>query len=339
MRNNLFAILALASIMYSCSKSKPTPPNNTQTGGVTTYVGNGTPGLVNAPGTGAELNSPSDIVVDALGNLYISDFGNNVIRKVAPGGSVSTYAGDGTQGYKDAAAASAEFNGPEGLVMDQNGNLYVADAGNNVIREITVAGQVVTYAGNGTSGYVDGTGNVVEFAKPEALAIDKAKNIYVADYFNNVIRKIGSDGTVSTFAGTGAAGLNDGPASTATFHTPSGLTLDGSNNLYVAEGVNSDIRQITPSGAVSTFATGLNSPLRVTVDGSSNLYASCSDNTIQKIDNAGKVSAYAGSGVPGYIDGSLLQSEFNGPVGVFANSQGVVVVADSENNRIRVVTP
>ncbi|HWD88144.1 MAG TPA: hypothetical protein VG367_08460 [Mucilaginibacter sp.] len=339
MRKILLPILAFSLLILGCSKSKPTTPTQPQAGAVTTYVGNGTPGLLNASGTGAELNLPADVVVDVQGNVYISDYGNNVIRKVAPGGAVTTYAGDGNPGYKEGAAASAEFNGPLGLVMDQTGNLYIADSKNNVIREVTVAGQVVTYAGNGTSGLVNGTGNIVEFAMPEGLVIDKSKNIYVADYNNNVIRKIASDGTVSTFAGTGTAGLNNGSASSATFHAPSGLAIDGSNNLYVAESVNSDIREIIPSGTVSTFATGLSGPLRVTVDGSSNLYASCEDNTIQKIDNTGKVSLYAGNSTPGYSDGSLLQSEFNGPVGVVSNSQGVVIVADSQNNRIRVVTP
>lgn len=339
MKNIFLPILAIASVMYGCSKSKAPDVNPAQTSGVTTYVGNGIAGLVNASGTGAELNAPTDIVVDAAGNMYISEYGNNVIRKVAPGGSVSTYAGDGTKGYKDDVAAKAEFNDPEGLVMDNAGNLYVADAGNNVIREITVTGQVITYAGNGTSGYVDGSGNVVEFATPRGLAIDKSRNIYVADYYNNVIRKISSTGNVTTFAGNGTAGLSNGTGSNVKFHTPSGVALDASNNLYVAEAANSDIREITPSGQVSTFATNLPNPLRVTVDGSSNLYASCEDNTIQKIDNTGKVSVYAGNGTPGYSDGSLLQSEFNAPIGVISNSQGVVIVADAGNNRIRVVTP
>jgi len=340
MKKLLAGISVLSMMLYACSKSSPPPPTTTQTGGsVTTYVGNGTPGLVNASGTGAELNLPTDVVVDGLGNLYISEYGNNVIRRVSPGGAVTTFAGDGTRGYKDGDLDKAEFNDPEGMVIDQVGNIYIADAGNNVIRKINVGGQVVTYAGNGTSGHVDGVGNVVEFATPRGLAIDKAKNIYVADYSNNVIRKIASDGTVSTFAGSGAAGLSNGTGLAATFHSPSGVTIDGSNNVYVAEAVNSDIRMITPSQAVSTFATNVPNPLRVTVDGSGNLYASCEDNTIQKIDFNGKVTPYAGNGILGYNDSSLLQSQFNSPVGVLSNSNGVLIVADSQNNRIRVVSP
>jgi streptogramin lyase len=339
MKKTFLPILAAVSIVCGCSKSKTTDTTPPQMGGVTTYVGSGIAGLVNAIGTNAALSGPTDIVVDVAGNLYISEYGNNVIRRVAPGGAVTTFAGDGTAGYKDGALDKAEFNDPEGMVIDQVGNLYIADAGNHVIREITVAGQVITFAGNGTSGHVDGTGNVVEFASPKGLAMDKAKNIYVADYGNNVIRKISSTGTVTTFAGNGTAGSNNGDAANSSFHGPSGLTIDGSNNLYVSESSNGDIRQIIPSGTVSTFATGLTSPVRVTIDGSSNLYASCGDNTIQKIDNTGKVSVYAGSGAPGFNDGSLLQSEFDGPVGVISNPQGVLIVADNGNNRIRVVTP
>jgi sugar lactone lactonase YvrE len=338
MKKLFIASLALASLFYGCSKSKP-DVNPTQTNGVTTYVGNGTPGLVNGSGTGAELNEPVDLAVDASGNLYISDEGNNVIRKVAPGGAVTTFAGDGTAGYKDGAGTAAEFNGPEGIVIDETGNVYVADSQNKVIRKITSSGVVSTYAGSGTSGYLDGPGTTAEFATPNGLAIDKSRNIYVADVSNNVIRKISSGGTVSTYAGTGAAGSANGAASSASFHFPSGVTVDPSGNLFVVETANGDVREISTGGQVTTFATGLLGPIRVTIDGASSLYASCGDNTIQKIDNTGKVSTYAGSGSPGYSDGSLLLSQFTEPAGLIANTQGVVIVADYGNNRIRVLTP
>jgi len=332
MKKQLIIIAVPLLIFYSCSKSKTPNVTPGQTGGVTTYVGNGTAGLVNASGTGAELNLPVDVAVDISGNLYISEKGNNVIRKVAPGGSVITFAGDGTAGYKEGTGTAAEFNGPEGLILDDVGNLYVSDSQNNVIRRITPAGVVSTYAGNGSLGHVDGSATTAEFAEPNGLAIDKARNIYVADFFNNVIRKISATGAVTTYAGSGLAGKVDGPAASASFHNPSGITIDGSGNLYVAEASNNDVREIMPGGQVSTFAT-------VTIDGSGNLYASCNNNTIQKIASDGTVSTYAGDGVPGYSDTSLLLSEFNAPAGVISNSQGVLIVADYNNNRIRVVTP
>jgi sugar lactone lactonase YvrE len=340
MRKFFVPVFVITSLLLGCSKSKTSNVTPTQTASVTTYVGNGTAGLVNAPGTGAELNLPVDITVDQSGNLYVTEQGNNDIRKVAPGGSVSTFAGNGTSGYVDGAGATvAEFNVPEGIVIDDVGNVYVADSQNNVIRKITPAGLVSTYAGNGTKGYVDGPAASAEFNQPNGLAIDKSRNIYVTDFFNNVIRKISSDGTVSTFAGNGSPGLTNGPSGTAEFHLPSGITIDGSNNLFVAESVNSDIREITPSGDVSTFATGLNGPVRITVDGSDNLYVTTSANIIQKVTSTGTVSTYAGNGTPGYNDGSLLQSEFNSPIGLISNFQGVVIVADYGNDRIRVVTP
>lgn len=339
MKKFLFPAFAITSLLLGCSKSKTSNVAPMTTGAVTTYVGNGTGGLVNASGTGAELNLPSDLAVDASGNLYITEQGNNDIRVVAPGGAVITLAGNGTKGYVDGAGTTAEFNIPEGVVLDAGGNVYVADSQNNVIRRITPAGVVSTYAGNGTKGYVDGPAATAEFSDPTGLAIDKARNIYVTDAFNNVIRKISSTGTVSTFAGSGSSGSANGTGSAASFQLPTGITIDGSNNLYVTESVNSDIREITPTAQVTTFATGLAGPVRVTVDGSSNLYVSGSGNIIQKVTNTGTVSNYAGNGTPGYSDGSLLQSEFNQPLGLISNSQGVVIVADYSNNRIRVVTP
>jgi sugar lactone lactonase YvrE len=339
MKKLFIPALAFASLFFGCSKSKPADNNPAPTAAVTTYIGNGTPGLVNASGTGAELNQPVDVTVDLAGNVYISEQGNNDIRKVAPGGSVSTLAGKGTAGYKDGPGVDAQFNVPEGIVVDNAGNIYVADSQNNVIRQITPAGVVSTYAGNGTSGHVDGPGATAEFSRPTGLAIDKARNIYVTDFGNNVIRKISATGLVTTFAGNGSAGLTDGAGTVAEFHNPGGITIDGSNNLFVTETVNSDVREITPSGQVSTFATGLNGPVRITIDGSSNLYVTSTNHIIQKVSSGGTVSTYAGNGTPGYIDSTPLQSQFNTPIGVFSNPQGVLIVSDYGNNRIRVVAP
>jgi len=339
MKKFFIPAFAFASLFFGCSKSKTTNVNPTPTAAVTTYVGNGTPGLVNASGTGAELNQPVDVVVDQAGNVYITEQGNNDIRKVAPGGSVSTFAGKGPAGFINGAATDAEFNVPQGLVVDNAGNIYVADSQNNVIRLITPTGAVSTYAGDGTRGYVDGPGATAEFSQPTALAIDKSRNLYVTDFGNNVIRKISSTGVVTTFAGNGSAGLTDGAGTVAEFHNPVGITIDGSNNLFVTETVNSDVREITPSGQVSTFATGLNGPVRVTIDGSSNLYVTSTNHIIQKITSGGTVSTYAGNGTPGYVDSTPLQSQFNTPIGVFSNPQGVLIVADYGNHRIRVVAP
>jgi streptogramin lyase len=326
-------------IFYSCSSKKNDNNVTPITSGVTTYAGNAVPGLVNGTGANAEFNQPVDMVIDATGNVFVTEQGNNDIRVIAPGGVVTTYAGTGVSGYKDGPIATAQFDNPQGMVLDGGGNLYVADAGNNVIRVISNAGTVSTYAGTTISGYKDGALAVAQFASPVGLAIDKSKNIYVTDFGNNVIRKISSTGTVSTFAGSGAQGFSNAAGTLATFNGPTGITMDNSYNLYVAEAANSAVREITPAGAVSTFAGSLTGPQRLAVDPSGNVYVSCSTNTIIKINSGGKVSTLAGSGTPGFLDATLLTSEFDSPLGLITNASGVLLVADYQNNRIRIVTP
>ncbi|MBS1502440.1 MAG: hypothetical protein JST32_10290 [Bacteroidetes bacterium] len=327
-------------ILGSCSKKNPAPSNSGHVGGVTTYAGNGTAGLQNGAAASAEFNLPVDMVTDIYGNVYISEQGNNDIRVITAAGQVITLAGTGTKGYKDGDAASAQFNDPEGLVIDDLGNLYVADAGNNVIRMITPTGKVSTYAGNGTAGLHNGVAASAEFASPRGLTIDKQRNIYVADYSNNVIRKISSTGSVSTLAGSGAAGNANGAAGSASFSGPTGLAIDNANIIYVAEAANGDIRQVSQGGQVSTFAGSLPNPIRVSADAASgNVYVSCTNNTIMKVDASGKSSVFAGNQTPGSIDGTLTAAEFNAPMGLIAFPQGQVLVADYGNSKIRLITP
>jgi sugar lactone lactonase YvrE len=339
MKKLLIISASLLLLLYRCSKS---PKNNMVTPVITvsvaTYAGNGTAGLQNGSALSAEFNLPIDVVLDLSGNLYVAEQGNNVIRKISPAGVVSTYAGDGTAGYKDGAALSAEFNGPEGMVVDDVGNLYVSDSQNNVIREITPLGAVSTYAGDGIAGYKDGAALSAEFAGPNGLAIDKSRNIYVADFFNNVIRAISNAGQVITYAGNGTPGLQNGAASSAEFHIPSGIALDGSGNLYVAEASNKAIRKIAPGGAVSTYASNFTSPVRVAIDVPGNLYVS-DNNTIKKVTSEGTVSNYAGNGTAGFVNGVLLSAEFNTPIGIASDALGNLAIADYGNNRIRVIAP
>jgi|GEM_PF-500003 len=230
----------------------------TPAGVVTTIAGSGTAGATNGVGTAASFNTPEGIVIDSAGNLYVADTGNNVIRKitVSTGTSgnvytVSTFAGQmGVHGALNGTGSAAQFNTPTGLAIDAQGNLYVADFINYTIRKITPAGVVTTLAGSaGNLGAVDGTGTAARLNHPTGITVDSQGNVYVADCYNNTIRKITSAGVVTTIAGSGAAGSADSTTGLAAqFNHPFAITIDSAGNLYVADGNNSTIRKIVPSG-------------------------------------------------------------------------------------------
>ena len=231
----------------------------TPTGEISTLAGDNS--FRYRDGTGAEawFASPSGIALDRAGNLYVADSHNHRIRKITPAGEVSTFAGGGTcqpttnpectstgnpeDTYRDGTGAEARFKFPKGIAMDASGNLYVADSGNNRIRKITPAGEVSTFAGDGTDGYRDGTGAEAQFDWPNDIAIDRAGNLYVADTVNRRIRKLTPAGEVSTLAGDGTRDYRDGTGTEAQFERPIGIALDGAGDLYVADGCL--IRKIT----------------------------------------------------------------------------------------------
>jgi serine/threonine protein kinase, bacterial len=215
----------------------------TPAGVVSTLAGTGD-GSADGTGAAASFNQPSGVALDAAGNIYVADLGNYKIRKITPAGVVSTLAGSGTAGSINGAGAAASFMGPIGLAIDAAGNVYVADA-DNKIRKITPAGVVSTIAGSGTQGSADGTGAAASFKGPAGVALDAAGNVYVADAYNNKIRKITPAGVVSTIAGSGTIGSDDGTGATATFARPFGLALDAAGNVYIADRNNNKIRKIT----------------------------------------------------------------------------------------------
>ncbi|MBS1599378.1 MAG: SMP-30/gluconolactonase/LRE family protein [Bacteroidetes bacterium] len=273
---------------------------NTTNAAVANFAGTGTAGFLNGTTSNAEFNGTANIAFDTHGNLYIADEENNMIREITASGNVITLAGTGTAGYKDGAAASAQFNFPEGIVVDANNNLFVADGHNNVIRKINLSsGEVSTYAGTGVAGFDNGAVASATFNDPYGLAIDPSGNIYVADILNNSIRKISvSTGMVSTYAGTGAKGLTNGAAASATFYYPLGCTFDSGGNLYVADTYNNVIREVSASGNVTTLA---------------------------------------GSGVQGLADGPAATATFNFPIGILVNGSAIFV-ADTHNNVIREIS-
>lgn len=266
--------------------------------------------------------------------------------------TISTLAGDGIAGFKEGAGAVAEFRYPFGLAVDASGNIYVGDEGNSRVRKITAQGVVTTLAGNGVVGFVDGAADTVaEFHDPEGIAVDAAGNVYVADFGNNRIRKI-SAGVVSTLAGTGIAGFNDGAGITAQFWDPEDIAVDTAGNVYVAEYGNNRIRKIS-AGIVSTLAGNgiggfhdganataqFNNPYGVAAEASGNsIYvADFRNNRIRRITGS-SVATIAGDGVASFNDGAGATAQFSHPTGVAADSFGNVYVADRGNHRIRKIT-
>jgi sugar lactone lactonase YvrE len=255
-------------------------------GVVTTLAGNGTAWYADGPDTSANFNLPAGIAIDAQGNLYVADAANNAIRKISISGTVSTIAGSTAKGSANGTGTAATFSSPQGLAVDASGDVFVADNANNLIREITAAGVVTTLAGNGTQGATNGVDTAATFFEPTAIAIDASGNLYVADFGNNLIRKVTQAGKVTTLAGSGAAGFANGSGVAAAFNGPTGIALDASGNIYVADYGNNAIRIITAAGVVSTLNSNvtLNHPYGITVDASGNIYVTNYGNsTIQKI--------------------------------------------------------
>jgi streptogramin lyase len=323
----------------------------TPTGEVSTLAGLGTPGSTDGLGTAASFNDPRGVATDALGNIYVADTFNNKIRKITSGGVVTTLAGSGTSGFADGTGIAASFNAPFDVATDASGNVYVSDYNNNTVRKITPTGVVTTLAGSRTAGSADGIGTAASFNYPGGVATDTSGNVYVADQFNNKIRKITPAGVVSTLAGSGAIGSVDGVGTAARFDNPMGVVTDSLGNVFVADLANRKIRKITPAGVVSTLAgsgafgfedgTGtvanFKAPMGVATDSSGNVYvADMENNNIRKITPTGVVSTLAGKNG---IDGTGTAASFYTPSGVTTDNSGNVYVADRNNFRIRKIIP
>ena len=319
---------------------------------VSTIAGGSTYGYQDGTGAGALLSGPQAMTFYS-GNVYIMDAINNAIRTMTPAGAVSTYT-NLNLGLVNGPIASALFYGPRSIAFDAQGNAYVADLGNNVIRKITAAGVVSTFAGNGTYGYVDGSGAVVEFRSPSGLAVDASGNVYVADRDNNLIREITPAGVVSTIAGyppqVGGgpiAGYFDGSGTTvygtaALFNGPTSVAVDASGNVYVADHGNRSIRMISSAGVVTTVAGTpvqkylVGSPVAISIDATGNLFIADESGRILEITAAKVLYTLAGTvNQSGYLNGAGTAALFNDPQGVCVDTQGNVYVGDFNNNVIR----
>ena len=349
---------------------------------VTTIAGQvGARGSGDGPGVTARFFGPSGLTADGAGGVYVADSLNNTIRRITASGVVTTIAGGEineitalpTRGYADGTGRSALFstgfavtsiaNGPLitanygalTMALDSQGNLYVADTLNHVIRKISSAGGVTTLAGSpGTSGSVNGVGGDAQFSSPYGVAVDSAGNVYVADAGNNTLRKVTPGGSVSTFAGRDGsnAGNLDGNGADARFISPSGVTIDGAGNVYVADTNNHTIRKISSAGTVTTLAgaagskgssdgIGLkarfNGPTGIAVNSAGTVFVADTVNgTIRRISAAGVVSTIAGlAGSSGAVDGTGNAVRFTTPYGVAIDGAGNIFIADSGNNTVR----
>lgn len=323
-------------------------------GVVTEFAGSPSGGSADGTGTAAGFTRPIGIAIDTSGNLYVADTGNDTIRKIAPGGVVTTVAGSaGMLGNADGTGAAARFNDPMGIAVDSSGNLYVTDSGNRVVRKITPAGVVTSLAGSSTNatGSADGTGSAARFNYPSGTALDSSGNLYVADTANHTIRKITPAGVVTTLAGlAGSGGHVDGAGSAARLNLPTGIAADANGNLYVitqfyAHQNRITIRKITSAGVVSTLEQSPNEPSRmihamgVAVDPGGNLYVTESvDSGVWKVTPAGAATLFAG-GNKGSADGTGLTASFNMAVGIAIDSSGNLYVTDANSNTIRKITP
>jgi len=297
---------------YVADTSGNTIQKITPAGVVSTLAGlTDVAGSQDGAGSNARFNQPGGLAVDGSGNVYVADTGNATIRKITPSGIVSTLAGSATRGNQDGAGSAASFRAPSGIAVDSAGNLYVADTFSATIRKITASGSVSTLAGTaGSRGDADGTGSAAQFNNPSGVAVDAAGNVYVADTYNQTIRKITPTGMVTTLAGSvGISGGNDGTGIYALFNQPGGLAVDASGNVYVADTGNATIRKITPGGVVITLAgvpgiAGLgdsaggialfNQPHGLAVDGAGNIYVADTGNAaIRKIAPDGTVTTLA----------------------------------------------
>jgi sugar lactone lactonase YvrE len=302
----MLLLVTITLMVYACARPvglvTPKSSSSCSNGGLVTTLAGSVYGFSDGTGTGAKFSDPWGIAVDSTGNLYVADYSNNRIRKITPGGLVTTLAGSGSRGSANGTGTSASFNYPSAVAVDAANNVYVADTDNCLIRKINPAGVVTTLSGSaGVTACVNGPISSALFAQPQGITLDSAGNVYVADAFS-VIRKITVGGIVSTVAGSPFVyGYADGTGSSASFTGPSGLAVDATGTIYVADTWNCLIRKITSGGIVTTLA-----------------------GSAQNIGSA---------------DGTGTSAFFNYPSGVAIDSCGNIIVADGWNNEIRKITP
>jgi sugar lactone lactonase YvrE len=321
------------------------------------YMGDGASAIL------AELAGPAGVAIDSTGNIYIATYADNRIRKVDTKGNISTFAGNSGYGFAGdgGPVLNAQLAAPRGISLDSSGNLYLADRWNNRIRKIA-GGTISTIAGNGQANFGGdgGAATSAQLSYPNGIAVDHTGNIYIADLLNNRVRVVTPTGTINTYAGNGIPGFggDGGAATNAELNQPSGLAIDSSGNLYIADSNNSVVRMVNTQGVISTVAgTGgvggysgdggaatkatLLAPIGVAVDSSGNIYIADYYGWIREVNaSTGVISTIAGNGTNGYTGdgGPATSAQFYNPIGVAVDSSGNVYVADSGNGAVRMIS-
>ncbi|RKP54029.1 hypothetical protein D7Z26_11610 [Cohnella endophytica] len=352
----------------TATRASPTGSGGSGSDIISTVAGNGSGGYSGDGGaaTSAQLRVPWAVAIDSSGNLYIADAANHRIRKVDKStGNISTVAGNGSFGYSGdgGLATSAQLNGPRGVAIDSDGNLYIADTGNHRIRKVDPSGIVSTLVGNGVAGYSGdgGAATSAQVSMPYRVATDSVGDLYIVDANNFRIRKVDKlTGNISTLVGNGVRGSggDGGAATSAQVDFPYGLAFDSLGNLYIADNRGARIRKVDKlTGNINTVAgTGVSgysgdegaatlaqlySPSGLAFDGSDNMYiAEGSNPLIRKVDQStGIISTVAGNGSNGYSGdgGAATSAELYGPSGLAIDSSGNLIIADTNNNVIRKV--
>lgn len=332
------------------------------TGIITTVAGGGSAGLGDGgPATSAQLDSPFDVAVDDSGNMFIADTYHQRIRRVdGATGIITTVAGDGVIGFSGdgGPATSAEMFLPYSVTVDSSGNFLIADTGNTRIRRVDAStGIITTVVGDGSFGFSGdgGPATNAELANPYSVAVDASGNVFIADFYNDRIRRVdGATAIISTVAGNGSLG-DGGPATSAELNLPNGTAVDSSGNLFIADTVDSLVRRVDlGTGIITTVAGGglnglgdggpatsaeLAVPHGVAVDDSGNLFiADYYNQRIRRVDAAtGIITSVAGDGVFGFSGdgGPATSAELASPFGVAVDASGNIFIADSDNERIR----